>query len=135
MGDPYKCIEGVELGKIGGSWFVSYCAYDINQNFVGQNNLPFNSIHWQNRRDVRKWVNRYNASKLWVLMPNGVVDKNSTTRSARDNLLKQGGISIHTYWCLWLYTHCQRGPIGKNKIGLSFAMFKQMLQQSFPYMK
>ena len=49
MGKKYNCIEGSELGHLGGAWFASYVAYDINLRYSGLATLPVNSMNWQKR--------------------------------------------------------------------------------------
>ena len=134
MGKAYKCIEGKELGHLGGSWFASYAAFDVNCQCSSRSGLPLNSLHWNQRQKSALWAKRFRVSQLWVLMPNGVVDKTSRTKAARNRLIKQGGMSIHAYWALWILRHCSAQYIAKNRIGLSFATFKNLLQGSLPFL-
>jgi len=100
MGTKYKCMEGEELSRLGGVWFASYVAY-------------------------------FKTTQLWVLMPNGVVDKSSRTILARNQLIKkQGGVSIHAYWALWMLQHCSARNIATNTVGMSYTLFRTLLLDS-----
>ena len=89
MGKHYNCIEGVELGHLGGAWFASYAAYDINYRHSGLAMLPVNSQHWQKRKTYTNWVKRFKQSQMWVLMPNGSINKSSQSLAARNLLIKR----------------------------------------------
>ena len=137
MGKPYKCIEGGELSLMGGSWFASYCAYDANvrhANKVLLNvSLPPNSVNWQNTpSNPKSRVYRFKKTQLWVLMPNGIVNKNSVTMSARKVLVRQGGIPLHWYWATWILSHSSKimSPI----LGLSTFQVHGLLWGSIPFL-
>ena len=132
MGAPYKCIEGDTLGRMGGAWFASYSAYNVNIRFPWATNLPINSLHWQNVIHQGR-TTRFNNSSLWVLMPNGRVNKASLTIQAKNLLIKQGGVSIHAYWALWILTHCS-SSISTNHIGLSLQQVRSILLQAIPFL-
>ena len=132
MGAPYKCLEGNTLGHIGGAWFASYSAYNINIRFPRAANLPINSLHWQNVNHQGR-ITRFNNSSLWVLMPNGRVNKTSLTLRARNLLIKQGGVSIHAYWALWILTHCS-SSISTNRMGLSLQQVRDILMHAIPFL-
>lgn len=132
MGTKYKCMEGEELSRLGGVWFASYVAYDVTQRFSGQAGLPQQQNYWNNRRgSSRGPIARFKTTQLWVLMPNGVVDKSSRTILARNQLIKkQGGVSIHAYWALWMLQHCSARNIATNTVGMSYTLFKTLLLDS-----
>lgn len=138
MSNPYNCIEGGELGHMGGSWFASYCAYDINANNNAYNALqgfplPPNSLNWQNRSDPKPSVYRFKKTQLWALMPNGSVDKSCTTMQARNTLItQQGAISLHSYWCMWILAHCSK--ISSARLGLTVPQVHSLLMKSYPFL-
>lgn len=138
MGKPYNCIEGAELGHMGGSWFASYCAYDINANLANNNALqssplPPNSPNWQNRSNPTSCVSRFKKTQLWVLMPNGRVNKSCVTIQVRNNLItQQGAISLHSYWCLWILAHCTK--ISSARLGLTVPQVHGLLLKSYPFL-
>ena len=63
-------------------------------------------------------------------MPNGRVNKASLTIQAKNLLIKQGGVSIHAYWALWILTHCS-SSISTNHIGLSLQQPRQLHQRAY----
>lgn len=134
MGKKYNCIEGSELGHLGGAWFASYVAYDINLRYSGLATLPVNSMNWQKRTHAASWSKRFKQSQMWVLMPNGSINKSSRTLVARNLLIKKGGISVHSYWALWMIIHCTRKNVMKNQIGLSFSLFRSLLIDSISFL-
>lgn len=133
-GKKYECIEGNELGHLGGAWFASYVAYDINLRYSGLATLPVNSMNWQKRTHAASWAKRFKQSQMWVLMPNGSINKSSRTLVARNLLIKKGGISVHSYWALWMIIHCTRKNVMKNQIGLSFSLFRSLLIDSISFL-
>ena len=135
MGTPYKCIEGEVLGQLGGVWCASYAAYDVNLRCIGQIGHPPQQHYWNNRlRALQSSIARFSTTQLWVLMPNGVVDKTSLTIQARNRLIRRGGVSIHAYWALWMLHHCSASNIAKNTIGVSCTLFRALLQGSLPFL-
>lgn len=69
MGKKYNCIEGSELGHLGGAWFASYVAYDINLRYSGLATLPVNSMNWQKRTHAASWAKSEYSGANYTMKP------------------------------------------------------------------
>ena len=131
MGNPYNCIKGDILGCIGGSWFASYCTYDLKTHFPQKTKSYKNSMLWK-RVSFNSRIRHFENSKFWVLMPNRNL-KICPTEQKKKDCIKQGGVSIHAYWALWMITHCS-DPILGNHMHISLPLFRKLLLQAIPYL-